>query len=229
MEKIFVSTCISQKKDYCADRYFTHIRNLTYPNKKFYFVDNSSDPMYHIEIMNQYGVEVDYCSPKGLSNVMYHTKSMNQCLQKFMESDCDAWMMIEEDNFPPLDIIEQLLAHDKLIVAAPYFINTGKDSILLIGEMENTYGEQTNRFYTWKEDFKNFDGKLKSTEIVGHGCTLIKRIVLQDYSFYCNERAMAHADTMFSFDMHEQGIEMFVDNSIICEHQNQQWTLNKFA
>jgi len=228
-EKVFISCSVSEKKKYIENEYFSNIRNLTYPNKQYFFSDNSTSPTYHIELMEKYGFEVGYVNPKGLSNVMYMCNSMNQCLQKFLASDCDLWLMLEEDNICPTDIVEQLISHDKMVVAAPYFINTGKDSILLKGEMENTYGEQTNRVpLFWKEDYRKFNGRLEKCSVIGFGCTLAKRLIFEDYKFYANEKQKAHCDTMWSFDLHEAGIDVYVDNSIICEHKNQQWNQTKF-
>lgn len=228
-EKVFISCAVNSRKEYCADEYFQNIRNITYPNKQYYFSDNSIDPNYSVTLMEKYGFEVGYINPKGLSNVMYMCNSMNQCLQKFLASDCDLWLMLEEDNICPMDIVEQLISHDKMVVAAPYFINTGKDSILLKGEMEDTYGEQTNRVpLQWKEDYRKFNGKLTKCPTVGFGCTLVRRIIFEDYKFYANEKQKAHCDTMWSFDLHEAGIDVYVDSSIICEHKNQQWTQSKF-
>lgn len=221
--KVFLASPINQRKDYCLNDFFNNTINFTYPFVKHFFSDNSADQSYHLKLMAQYGFEIGYISPKYLPAHIYMCQSMNQILTRFLASDCTHLLVNECDVFAPKDIIEQLLAHNKLIVGIPYFINTGNEAEITQFNIDKFAG--TNNSTTcFKGEYLAFDGNLKKVDTVGLGCTLIKREVLEGYKFYVNAGQKIHCDTYFALDMSEKGIDIYRDDYILCKHKNQDWS-----
>lgn len=221
--KVFVAAPISIRKDYAIHQFFDNVRNYSYSNKKFYWVDNFFDETYHLKLIAQYGFDIDYVSPKSLTSTMYMTASMNMILDKFIKSDCDYLLLNECDVICDTDVIEKLISHDKLICAVPYFIGKEADAMLVGTGIDDVYGQFTNRFLHWKEDFKNFDGKLEKVNSAGFGCTLIKRVALDGYKFHANHLQKFHCDTNFYMDCFDYGVDVYRDNSMIATHLNSGW------
>lgn len=222
--KVFISCPINVSKGYCIDDFFDNIINYNYNNLQYYFVDNSHDKWFRKNLINRYGFEIDHVNPKGKEPHEYMADSMNMCLVKFLNSDCDFWFINECDVFCDKDVINRLLSKEKLIVASPYFIQLSHNSCLVGTECEKLYGNYTNRPLSWKEDFIKFNGLENKVTSAGFGAVLIHRSILEGYTFHAKENCFA--DTMFYMDMTHQNIDVYRDESLIAKHRNISWDLN---
>lgn len=225
LDKIMVACPFSYRKDYCIEDYFNNVKNFTYPNIEYYFVDNSFDPSYHLKLMAKYGFEIDYVSPKYLPSTIYMCSSMKKIRDRFLKSDCTHLLLNECDVFPPIDVIEQLLAHDKLIVGCPYFIGFGDNMKLEQFNIDRAWGKYTSVNVTdYRKDFLQHTGELKRKDTIGFGCILIKKQVLEDYTFYPDVLNKVHCDSTFAMDMFDKGIDILCDEYILCTHRNHDWS-----
>jgi hypothetical protein len=186
-------------------------------------VDNSNNEDFHKELITKYGFDIDYLNPNGMRNVDYMCASQNRCRSVFLESDCEYMLFLECDVFPPLGIIEHLVSLNKLVVAIPYFTNSGENSQLITTEIEKHFGEVTRHVYN-VEEFISIKGTLQKRGMVGWGCTLIHRSVIEQHKFYVSyKQKNVHADTFFYLDMFDAGIEVFQDTWFNAEHDNISW------
>ena len=226
MKKVFLTCPINIVKAYCLDDYFNSLRKLTYHSIQYYFVDNSKDENFHRELMCQYGFEIDWCNPKNRSSQWYMTASLRMCRQKFLESDCDMMFIRECDIFTPKDIIEILIAHDKTVTSACYFIGAKENSHLIQTELERTFGSYGFSYPHWKKQFINYKGQLQQTDMTGMGCLLIDRSVIEEIDFRVSTKSTSHADTLFQYDLFDAGINTYQDRSTIVKHRNADWGTN---
>lgn len=221
--KVQISCPLNSRKDYCVDEYFKNTQAITYPNKTFYFDDNSADENYYRKLMIQYGFEITHTEPKGLPSTIYMTASMNKILDRFLKSDCDYLFLKEVDVMCEPDTIQRLLAHQKFIVGVPYFIFEGSQTYLCGLKLEDLYGTNITRNIEWREDFLKFKGRLQQVMSVGFGAVLISRIAIEGYKFYADIKKKVHCDTLFFIDCAEDGIEVYRDNTQIAVHKNSSW------
>lgn len=221
--KVLVGSPINERKAYCMDDYLTHCCNLTYPNKKFYFVDNSENRDWHVDNVIAKGFDCDYVNPKGRTNQQYICISQNAIRQKAIEENFDFLLFIECDIFPKKNIIEEMISYDEKVVACNYFIGQRENSHLLKTEIEKTtFGNYTNRNINDAEGFLDYVGNKKRSSMFGFGCCLIRRDVFTKFRFHVNSYDRSHADTPFYFDLWEAGIEPICHPEIV-RHMNSSW------
>ena len=222
--KVLIASCINERKDYCMDEFMEYVLHLKYPNKQYFFVDNSRNKDYHKKLIQKYGVEISYVDPTEKTNVEYMCISMNRIVKKLLQSNCDYVFNNECDVFATDDVIPQLMAHNKMITSASYLQSEGWKAKLCEQRFENSFGTRTNRNVEWNESFKEFNGKLQKVDTAGIGVILIHRLILENYLFRINAAyPKTHSDTFFFQDMNELGISIYRDNSLMCNHKNSNW------
>lgn len=225
LPKVFINCPINERKSYALDDYFSNILNFTYPNKQYCFVDNSPQHYYSESLVAKYGIDIYHYQPNKLRNVDYMKDCLNILRDMFLKSECEYFFSLECDLFPPLNIIEILMCHDKPIVTAPYFIGSDFNYGLCKTEIEEVLGKKTNRHISGLEGYLSHTGELELVDACGIGCALIKREIIEDIGFMTSLKQNTHADTFFYFDLHDRGIEVWQDTSLIIEHRNRNWNL----
>lgn len=222
--KVLIAAPVNSHKAYCIPEYLESCKQLTYSNKDFYFVDNSEDQLFHVNNFLLNGWDCDHVSSTGLTNQEYICKSQQLIGKKVLDEGYDYLFMCEIDIFPPKHIIQQMLSHQKPIVAANYFIGGYESTRLMkMGIEEKNFGLRTNR------NISNFTGFLESgtnktqSKIHGLGCTLIHSSILKKYPFHLDKNSPeAHADITFYMDLNEDGVEVTV-HPMIVTHKNSSW------
>jgi len=220
--KVFISCPINKVKSYCLDDYFNYVLKLQYPNKQYYYVDNSKDESFTEKTRLKHGLDIDWVDPQQHSNTEYMCASMNRCRKVFLDSDCDYWLVLECDIFPPLDVIQHLLGLNKDVVALPYMTGEGEQQFIINTEIEPHFGDLIRHVAGW-EGYIKHNGKLSKNDFVGWGCTLLRRNIVEDNVFYISNRQKVHADTFFYLNLNDDGVDVFRDNNIICTHKNMSW------
>jgi len=127
--KVLVGVPTYSGMDYCHDKFFDRIRNLSFDKYDVLAVDNSRDDWYFEKLER----EVDkFDSGKGKfivirddsdeeRNIYRLICSRNKILDYARENGYDYLMMFDSDVIAPLDIIEELLGCKKDIVSGIYF------------------------------------------------------------------------------------------------------------
>lgn len=222
--KVLLVTPHNEIKNYCFDDWIARATNLTYPRYNILIADNSKTNKNKKRIVSK-GINAIYIKPKHKSNQKYIAESHEALRIQALSNGYDFILHLESDVFPPHDIIERLLVHRKTVVSAPYFINFGEDSHLMIQNIEKLGG--SIKFTTNIKDghdIQYFDGQLHEVYAAGLGCCLIHRSVLEKITFRWEDGANAHPDSFFAADLKQMGIKQYLDTSILCEHRNSSWS-----
>lgn len=222
MEKVLIGCPVNERKQYCVGDYLINVTNFTYLSKDFYFCDNSHDATWHVKNFLLKGYNCGYVSPNKKQNHHYVTESFNKIREYFLQSDCDYWLCLEIDLFPPPDIIESMLAYNEQIVSARYFIGDGKDSRLMSMEFDDTFQPNTNRNMTLTENFVEYGSGKTISGSSGLGCLLIHKDVMRQITFFISDEEYTHADTYFSRTLDFFDIPVTYHDEII-EHRSQNW------
>lgn len=223
-QKILVGAPHNEIKNYGFDKWMARVSNLTYPLYDILVADNSKTFLNKKKIMDA-GLNAVHIKPHKKSNQQYIAESFEFLRKRTLKNGYDYLMIIETDIYPPHDIIERLLVHQKLVVSGSYFIGHGNKSHLMIQEVEETGESMRNTInYTGGQDIVFVDGTLKKVYACGTGCMLIHKSVLKQIEFKFIEGVNQHPDTFLAADLYMLGIHQFLDTSILCEHDNMKWT-----
>ena len=228
--KILLASTINIVKSYCLFDWLEHIKELDYPNYDIFLVDNSPNPDFCDKIQ-ALGFNCAWVNPEGRESRYYMTSSNERCRMEFLlNPEYQYFLSLECDIFPPKDIIQRLLAHDKDVCGTPYWTFQGYDSQLMLVSIDElhrdyeTYRKEVKaRLLTFSEAQLFIDGQCKPIYANGIGCTLIKRWVLEKIHFRIDPLDIGHADSFFHQDLWLNGIENYVDTSIIPLHRNSNW------
>lgn len=220
--KVLVAAPINERKSYCIEDYLVNCSELTYPNKQFYFVDNSKDQHWHIENIIREGYKCDYVEPFG-RNQDYITLSQETIRHYAIKNNFDYLFFKEADIITPPDIIEEMVAYNALVVSANYFIGQGEKSRLMMMEIDdNPLGITTNRNMLTEETFLDYVWQEHRSNMHGFGCLLIHRNIFTQIHFHVLPNDDAHSDTIFFFDLHEAGVSV-TNHPVIVKHLNSKW------
>ncbi len=217
LPKVLVGCPTHEVKDYCLELYAKAAKALTYKNFDVLLVDNSptDDYLQKIKSLGLPAIKGPYFE----TAVERIIASRNLLRQKFLEGGYDFLLSLEQDNLPPPDVIERLLAHNKKIIAGAYF-NVKKN---LHGETKpmamlwSKVGETVA--YHLDEEFIFDKPGLYEVAACALGCTLIAREVLEKIEFRHGIKLDEGWDDMFFCrDANAAGYEIFADTSVFCQH-----------
>lgn len=226
--RVLLAAPTSIHKDYCVHEWATLIKNLSYDNYEIYIVDNSPEQR---TIWSELGIKNDWISPKGKTSQQFITESQALIRHYFLNNEFDYLFFLESDLFPPIHILDYLVALNKPVAGCPYFIYKGDETILMNQEINTLIGSGLTRNYSIDESYNFFDGTLKRAFAIGFGCVLIKRDVLELIEFKFKDSknivndtdSFSHADSFFYADCFMKNVPVYLDTSIVIEHRNQDW------
>lgn len=227
--KVLLACPTSQHKTYCQSDWVANVKNLTYPNLEILIVDNSRDSKNAIELKRlfegcKHKWQVINSEPKEtVCDTL--VDCCNKIRQYVLKEKFDYWFSLESDLFPPVNIIEYLLAFQKPLVCATYFTFGGDSTLLLNHEMlrigKFPYVQIKTMLNTFINDVKD-KGVLKPTLQAGMGCLMVKANVLRKVMFRydANEFKAGYHDYFFLMDLYRLGYTVYSDFSVIIEHRN---------
>lgn len=237
--KVLVATTIYEGKDYIFKEFYENIKKLEYDNYDILIVDNSRTKKYYSKLKRM-GVTVVHVN-RGANSRIAHAKSLNKIREVFLKGDYDYWLSVESDLLPPVDIIQRLMKHDKPAVGCMYNIGYEYSKsepprpCLFVtepipGEV-NAAGNQMlrTRNLSPEEAFPLFGSGVMPIHGCGIGTCLIKKEILEQFEFKyeLNAPKVMHSDVLFYMDLHNAGIQNYVDTDIMIPHHNSDW--NKVA
>jgi len=226
MKKILVASPTADVKDYCFDECLSNVNNFTYPNFEVMICDNSEKRDYYIQLKerykNQENINFHRVTPSQYNLSFKHilAKSHDRCRLFALENDFDYLLHLETDVFPPINVIERLLDARKKVVGAMYFIELGKDSKLMVQQIEDWGIDHRETYNLEENDILMVDGELKKVFSCGLGCVLIEKSVLKNIVFRYEDNSPVHPDSFFYADLDSKNIPVYLDTSILCEHKN---------
>ena len=235
--KVLVAAPQASAKKYCFERFIDNVMQFTYPNFDVKLFDNTNDNGDFTAYMNGYvqnnhGKNARF---EALNSVQMHKMKSDSVIERMARShnDCrdftlrlkyDYLLHLETDLFPPHDIIEQLFFHTKPIVSALYYVDNGiyrkpmiQRSVMLAPRF------LTSKNFMANEDLCFCDGSVKKVAHAGLGCILISKLVLEKVKFRHIDGLNNHPDTYFAEDCAQQKMPIYLDTSIVVEHENSPW------
>lgn len=237
--KVLVATTIYEGKDYVFDLFYNNLKKLDYDNYDILIVDNSRTKKYYSKLKRK-GVPVVHVN-RGLNSRVAHAKSLNKIREVFLKGDYDYWLSVESDLIPPVDIIQRLMGHDKPAVGCMYTIGYADSKsepprpCLFVTEQipgeKDSFGRQQlrTRNLNPEEAYPLFGSGVMPIHGCGIGTCLIKREILEKFPFKyeLNTPKVMHSDVLFYMDLHNAGIQNYVDTDVIVPHHNSNWNLVK--
>ena len=233
--KVLVVTPTYEGKHYIFDKFYKRLRELTYPNYDFIIIDNSTGSNYVTKLRRMGVRNVHHCN-RGRNSRDTLAISQNYAREYFLKGNYDYVFSLESDVIPPVDIIQRLMRHQKMLVGAVYLIGTGTTKLpclFVTDKMES--GENGTRLI----GTKRLGGKLVSVkgEVekylnkgllrfhgMGLGCTLIRRDLLSSFGFWTDERYDdKHSDVYFYLALHNKGYDVWADTDLMVDHWPSKW------
>lgn len=235
--KILIASPTASVKSYCDYKWIENCMNFKYPNFDIRLFDNTVDNSEYTRETNKWFKE-NYGSNKFemINSLEVHNikKSMNlkdrmalshnDVREYALKNRYDYVLHLESDVFPELDCIENLLHNRKKICGALYYRDAGEHRRIML--QRHIYKSPTvisSRNFLRQDDLCFIDGTVKKVSHVGLGCVLIHRSVLAQVPFRNDPKRDLHPDSLFAEDCFRKNIKIFVDTSILCKHDNQDW------
>lgn len=242
-KKLLIACPVSQHKDYIINEWLNNINHIINDfslkdiyDVTFLLVDNSLNSNYHLKLTQSCNL-VHYVNPlktkntnNKIRNIEYITKSQMYIRNYAIKKHFDVWLSIECDLFPTIKHIDSMLNFldeqtTLSIIGFPYFIDTGKHSVLMLQEPEpREFGEKSIvKNFTQNQSFLFINGNIRRAFAIGLGCTLIPIEVLKKIKFRYRVDEAVHADCYFYQDCYNAQISVFCDTSDIIIHKNKNW------
>lgn len=227
--KVLVGTPTYEGKDYCLDAFVQNIRKINYPNWNYCIVDNSRKKNYYHKLQRKYPGRVVHVN-RGENSRSALANSSNYLRKKALDEGYDYLLMLEVDLFPPKDVIQRLMRHNKKVIGHPYFTGMGdkkRPCIFVVDKQsEQMWGSKWLEAEEWN---KYLDGGVHQVHGMGVGCVLIHKSILERFPFYyssadevrmADKESRRYPDTYFYLEMHNNGIPVFIDSSVIVPHDH---------
>lgn len=210
---LVVSPTYSGSKRYLHS-WLDGIQQQTYTNYDILFCDNSNDEGVYAEELSQYGIVI-----KSTPNPNIHlalVEAYNKIRDYFLVNQYDLMWIVESDQVPPPEALEELIKADKPVIGCPYFLNKNNDVVCV-------HTPDTLQIYNWSDLQLRIDKENKTilhVGGVGHGAVLAKRDVIQKISFRIDEKnkLSASPDTFWYIDLKQHNIPVYCLTSCFSEH-----------
>jgi len=158
--------------------------------------------------------EMQVYMPKGIFPL---DAARNHCVEKFLQSNCDYLLWIDDDIVPPLNTIERFLAADKDIIGAVCFAM----------KYENDLGFTYPVTLRYNEDRKYiaYYGKgVEEVDATGGACVMFRRKVYEAiehpyaFQYYRNGTLALTCDFDIFQKAQKAGFKIYIDFDIVCDH-----------
>lgn len=223
--KVLICCPTSDKKSYCDDRYFEQLSKINYPNCDVFICDNS-EGMYYFYKLKTLGFDCFHIDCKNKPSSQVLAESHERCRIHAVDGGYDYMLHLESDVFVPCDdIIQRLLIHRFPVVSAIYPTRHGDKRWFLLQQLQDKELVNCVTNLDNGDDILFIDGTLKRIFSNGIGCSLIRRDVFTKIQFTHSNDADFHPDTFFYCELYKQGFKNYVDTSLICQHDNQMWSV----
>jgi len=152
--------------------------------------------------------------PKGLFPL---DNARNHCVTKFLQSDCDLLLWIDDDIIPPPNTLERFLVADKDIIGAVAFA--------MKYENNQAFPYPVTLRYNEDKKYVAYYGKgLERVDATGGACLLYKRKVYEaierpyEFQYYRNGTLSLTCDFSIFQKAEKLGFELWIDFDLICDH-----------
>lgn len=152
--------------------------------------------------------------------VRNHFHQYTRGRELFLQSRCEALLVIESDIVPPADALQRLAALDCDVAYGCYLFRQGE----IVNVLERYPAPARNVGESLSVWPRKWDAALAAGTVpcsgAGLGCVLIRRHVLEAVAFRLAGTAV-HCDTWFTNDVYAAGYEMRADTRVLCGHKDE--------
>ncbi len=234
--KVMIGTITFDNKGYILERFIERVKELTYPDTKFYIIDTSRGKNYYNRISK---LIKDMPNAILIKDTHYEdtrencSKARNHLVEIFLESDADYMFHLEQDVIPKKDIIEELIQWKKLIVGGWYYINQGKSykrACVFDGFIPIKFKNGIKMQFKQSSYDKMSEKRLMKCYLGSLGIILIHRDIFEKHKirFWWAPEFTWHDDTGFFHDLDIRGIDFFIDTDCLVPHFQSSWAVEKF-
>ena len=227
--KILIGVPTYEGKNYCLAQFLDNINNLSYPKDRIelFFADNSKDNTNALMINKKYNIKCFWKDYSDMSLFEKMADSHNQIKRYFLDSEAKYLLHLESDVFPPKDVIEQLLWARKPIVNAMYqlFDAAQRQPCIKL----TSYMDKFSRVFVTPRSLDVcyhywLEGAVQPVFIAGIGCSLMKRKVMQNFSFRHDTTNTENypPDSYFAEDLRAKGVQNYLHTGVVCFHWNKE-------
>jgi len=253
LPSVLIVTPIYDKKDYCLDKHVAHVNAINYPNCKQIFIDNTEGSdytnklkskgleVYHVNRGNnsreaicnsmnyarEYMLEHKFSYMLTIESDLFPDPELINRLLSHNKSVVGSYYLLgfKQDT---IKIQNEVRAyHNKEITEQEYKNNVKglNPEIPCLFIIENTNQVfQKTRILNITEGLAVFNTGLRKIHGCGLGATMVKQDIIQRFPFWCDDRfSNKHHDVYFYMDLHNAGIPVYVDTSILIPHQPSKW------
>ena len=233
--KVLVACPTAAAKNYTAEEWILNTSKFYYPNYDIVAVDNTNDGGLNSRFLNDLAKKNNVDGKFWAGSLHFHNKeesiiqkmcaSHQYCADLAIDKGYSHLLHLESDVIAPPEVIDQLIQHNLPVVGALYYRDSGISRRLMVQRhvMRSPRNIITENFLP-EDDVCFVDGTLKKVASIGLGCVLINVEVLKKIKFRYVEGKEVHPDTYFSEDCFKNGIKIVADTSLICKHNNENWT-----
>ena len=208
--KIMIACATYSGSEKYLDAYLEGIKSQTYTEYELVFCDNSADDVYS-EKLKKLGFIV-LRSSHNINIDIALEQAYNTLREYFLNNQFDAMWIVESDQVPKKNALEELVKVDKMVVGCPYLLNKNNDHVCV-------HHPTTEQIFSWRE-FELFSNKKKIVRVwgCGHGAVLVKRKVIDEVKFRIEEKRHASPDTFWYIDLKEKHIPVYCMPKLFSEH-----------
>ncbi len=235
LPKILICCPTSKHKNYCFDAWLDNILSLNYCGEwNVRVFDNSRDNLLNVSWMNRkfldrYGknnhrFKALFVPTYSSSTIERMKDSMEELRAYAIIKNYDKILHVESDVFPPHDVIQELLFHNKKVVGAIYDRDEGIYRKLTVQHIIKEAPDKINSVnFVSGEEIGFCDGTLKKVSSIGLGCVMININVLKKFPFRWEPNNQLHPDALWSYDCFKNGIDIWADTAQFCRHENKDY------
>lgn len=230
LPKVLVATCTYEGKHYTFMEWWKRICELQYPAYDILIVDNSKGDDYYFKLIRLTQGKAKVIKAPRLENSRDTLSYSQNIIRKHLiENDYDYWMSIESDVIPPKNVITNLMKWYKPVCGGLYEIGfkekVGRRWCIFFRDKKPN-GMMGTRIINEQENPQFANIGLRQVHGCGIGCTLIRSDIFRRFPMWTDCRFNdKHSDVYFYMDLDNNNIPVFVDTSVICEHNNSDWCM----
>lgn len=225
LPRVLIGVCTYEGKDYIWPKFKENLAQLSYPNYDVMIVDNGKDNKYARRIKKECDFIVKHI-PRAINSRIGHAESLNTIRDYFLANNYDYLLLVESDLLPPVDIIERLLVTGKDVIGCMYYIGHHWDEkrqpTACLFKVDPKTGK--TRRVTREEGWKMYGTGVQPIHGCGIGTTLVARSIIEQYKFWWHlSNPPKHSDVLFFADLHNDGIQAYVNTDVIIPHYASDW------
>ena len=222
-KRVLVCAPQSDVKKYCFDEWAENVKNFTYPYYDVFLADNSLTKDFSEYIKSIGFNSINITNEENKDSVLSRVATSHElCRQYAMRNNYDYILHLETDVFPPIDIIEQLMAEKKPVIGALYQLSDNEARVPMLNRISSDVDDYRVAIYGGYNNFM-ITGKPVKTLSVGLGCILISRPVFSKFPFRNIKGASWFPDVVWINDVYAKKVPIYAHTGIICRHKNSNW------